>query len=331
MTAKRSATKTKVTPAAKAGKISAKPKTGSGKKALPSKKGQVLKAVKSLVSVQKKTSTASRKAVAKGKVPSKSQAIQPTSTSSKTAKALVHSNRTAKSAKPAVKKAASQAVAPKVTSQKPALKTVAKVHAKGPVKASKKVIKPVEKSKTTQASIQAPAEIKAQTKAPTSVTNSVPVQPPKTVTFPSVPTPAKVNKASKKKPAKDVRRFTPEELHEFYLAMLDLRRRLSAQVSELREQSLLRHDEVNQDEDGTDAFERVTSLDRASIDQTQINQINNAILTIEEGTYGLCDSCGEKIERPRLKAVPFAKTCIQCQSEMEGDGNRRRPSTDLLD
>lgn len=127
------------------------------------------------------------------------------------------------------------------------------------------------------------------------------------------------------------KQFTPEELGGFYHAMLDLCKRLSLQVTELRQQSLLRHDEVNQDEDGTDAFERVTSLDRASADQSQIFQINNAIRAIKDGSYGLCDVCGEKIERSRLKALPFAKTCIGCQSQMENGPSRRRPTTDLWD
>lgn len=144
-------------------------------------------------------------------------------------------------------------------------------------------------------------------------------------------------KASAKQPARakpkktDTEHFSKEELQGFYLSMLDMAKRLSLQVSELREQSLLRHDEVNQDEDGTDAFERVTSLDRASADQSQIFQINKAIEAINGGSYGICDICGHKIEKRRLKALPFAKTCIQCQSEMEDNANRRKPTTDLWD
>lgn len=157
-----------------------------------------------------------------------------------------------------------------------------------------------------------------------------PIEPSKSKTSAK---PAVNNKLARRKhsSATESKQFTRAELNEFYHAMLDLCKRLSLQVSELRQQSLLRHDEVNQDEDGTDAFERVTSLDRASADQSQIFQINTALRAIIEGTYGLCESCGEKIERPRLQALPFAKTCIKCQSVMEGGGDRRRPTTDLLD
>lgn len=155
----------------------------------------------------------------------------------------------------------------------------------------------------------------------------------KAVSAKKVVPPATAPKAApaKKTEAKLRSPFSAKELKEFYQAMVGLRGRLTAQVAGLREQSLMRHDEVNHDEDGTDAFDRVTSLDRASVDQSRINQINTAIRMIENGSYGLCELCTEKIEKPRLQALPFAKTCIKCQSAMEGTSVRQRPSIDLLD
>ncbi len=333
MTAKKVASKAKMHLASKAVKSSAKPETCSDKKAIPSKKGMLSKSSKPLVSRSKKIAPVLKKAVVATKASPKSTAIKQNSSSLKTPKDPKHSNRTVKPAKTAVKKAVPKAVASKTPFLKTAVKPVVKAAAKGPVKASKKVIKTDEKTTTTKPTSIAPnqstAKTKAKTKTPAPEIKKPSVAVPEVIAPPPKP---KATKASAQKSRKkDAKHFTPEELNVFYVTMLDLRERLSAQVTELREQSLLRHDEVNQDEDGTDAFERVTSLDRASNDQAQINQINNAILTITEGTYGLCSDCGEKIERPRLKALPFAKTCIKCQSELEGDTNRRKPSTDLLD
>ena len=45
----------------------------------------------------------------------------------------------------------------------------------------------------------------------------------------------------------------------------------------------------------------------------------------------ICDGCGCKIEKIRLKALPFAKTCIRCQSEMENQNSRRKSTHDLWD
>lgn len=120
-------------------------------------------------------------------------------------------------------------------------------------------------------------------------------------------------------------RLSKSELGDLRHALVAERSRLTGVVEGLREQSLLRHDEVNHEEDGTDAFIRLFDLDRASNEQSQIVKIDAAIRAIDEGAYGLCDRCGCRIEKPRLQALPFVKTCIKCQSEAEG-GHRGRVS-----
>ena len=49
----------------------------------------------------------------------------------------------------------------------------------------------------------------------------------------------------------------------------------------------------------------------------QLNAIDDALQRIEDGTYGVCEECGKKIHKERLKIMPFAKFCVACQSEME--------------
>ncbi len=110
----------------------------------------------------------------------------------------------------------------------------------------------------------------------------------------------------------------PEPSHDAIReALLALRERLTGTVTQLRAESLTRDDEVNPEEDGSDAFERLFSLERASSDHHTIHQIDEALHALEAGTYGKCEMCGCEIEPPRLKALPFAKTCVGCQSEME--------------
>ena len=45
--------------------------------------------------------------------------------------------------------------------------------------------------------------------------------------------------------------------------------------------------------------------------------INDALESIEDGSYGTCEDCGKKINRERLKIMPFAKLCVACQSDVE--------------
>ncbi len=48
-----------------------------------------------------------------------------------------------------------------------------------------------------------------------------------------------------------------------------------------------------------------------------INKIDGCINKISEGTYGLCEECGEEIDIKRLKARPVASLCIACKTEQE--------------
>lgn len=45
--------------------------------------------------------------------------------------------------------------------------------------------------------------------------------------------------------------------------------------------------------------------------QHNLEQVNNALLRIENGTYGICAVSGEEIEPERLEAVPYATTCMK--------------------
>jgi len=45
-----------------------------------------------------------------------------------------------------------------------------------------------------------------------------------------------------------------------------------------------------------------------------LENVNQALLRIDDGTYGTCTSCGSAISDERLNAMPFASLCIACAS-----------------
>jgi DnaK suppressor protein len=59
-----------------------------------------------------------------------------------------------------------------------------------------------------------------------------------------------------------------------------------------------------------------------------LRKIDDALLRLEEGTYGACTECDEAISEARLKALPFASHCRDCQEQAEETEARRhaRPS-----
>jgi DnaK suppressor protein len=55
-----------------------------------------------------------------------------------------------------------------------------------------------------------------------------------------------------------------------------------------------------------------------------LHRINEALERLEEGTYGRCFECGEEIEPRRLRALPFAVRCKDCEEAREVAAQRER-------
>ena len=58
-------------------------------------------------------------------------------------------------------------------------------------------------------------------------------------------------------------------------------------------------------------------------DRRLIRKIQSALQRIDDGTYGICDECGEEIAIPRLKARPVTRLCINCKAKQEEDEHLR--------
>jgi DnaK suppressor protein len=52
----------------------------------------------------------------------------------------------------------------------------------------------------------------------------------------------------------------------------------------------------------------------------ELEEINQALKKIEEGTYGICEMCEDPIQEARLKIKPYAKYCIICREIIEKEG-----------
>ena len=55
-----------------------------------------------------------------------------------------------------------------------------------------------------------------------------------------------------------------------------------------------------------------------------LNKINEALRRLEEGTYGNCFECGDEIAEARLRALPFAVRCKECEEARETAEKRER-------
>jgi len=57
-----------------------------------------------------------------------------------------------------------------------------------------------------------------------------------------------------------------------------------------------------------------------------LNKINDALARLEQGDYGNCYDCGEEIAEKRLRALPFAVRCKDCEEQRENAEQRERQS-----
>jgi RNA polymerase-binding transcription factor DksA len=69
-------------------------------------------------------------------------------------------------------------------------------------------------------------------------------------------------------------------------------------------------------------FEREQAIS-AMLD-SRLNDIDNALSRVADGSYGVCAGCTQPIPPRRLEALPFATYCVQCQSVADKRGAMRR-------
>jgi DnaK suppressor protein len=60
------------------------------------------------------------------------------------------------------------------------------------------------------------------------------------------------------------------------------------------------------------------SLETATLLSQTLEEVQDALRRIEDGSYGKCTVCGREIEAARLEAVPWTPYCLQDQEKLDG-------------
>jgi len=82
--------------------------------------------------------------------------------------------------------------------------------------------------------------------------------------------------------------------------------------------------EPSADETDTDAYEREKLWALAQTVERKLRSIEEAIELAQNGAYGLCQSCGQRIEPARLEILPETTLCLECQRAYERKNKRAR-------
>jgi len=116
-------------------------------------------------------------------------------------------------------------------------------------------------------------------------------------------------------------KYTESELKEFEALILDKIDKAKNELSELK-RSLQKGGDSGEDitnnstkvlEDGADTLEKENLNQLAARQQKFINNLENALVRIKNGTYGICVDTGKLISKERLMAVPHTMQSIEAK------------------
>ena len=112
--------------------------------------------------------------------------------------------------------------------------------------------------------------------------------------------------------------MAPVNYDEFRKILLAMRARLVGDVNHMTDLALNRSEsELSSVPDhmadmGSDNYDQDFTLRLVMNGQETLSQIDDALERINDGTYGICECCGNKIPKGRLQVIPYAKMCVKC-------------------
>ena len=117
--------------------------------------------------------------------------------------------------------------------------------------------------------------------------------------------------------------YSKEELAEFETALRERREVLlkdfhSLEDAEAQASGDTPNLSMHLAELGSDRAESDLSLGRRESASGEIQEIDEALERIRDGTFGLCETCEKPISRERMTAIPYARLCLPCKIEEEG-------------
>ncbi len=119
------------------------------------------------------------------------------------------------------------------------------------------------------------------------------------------------------------KQWTKAELLEVIKELHEHRQRLSHLLHDQEQElaDLMRDagDGAGQDQAdlGATSFERDQELTVLNSERDMLYQIERALAHIDDGTYGVCEVCGEPIGKMRMMAFPRAILCLDCKQREE--------------
>lgn len=121
--------------------------------------------------------------------------------------------------------------------------------------------------------------------------------------------------------------LTKADIEHFQQILLEKRRQLVGNVNEMRDEALkksridasgdLSSMPIHMADIGTDNYEQEFALGLMDSERKILIEIDDALLRINDNTYGICEGTDETISKARLEANPWARYCVQYARMLE--------------
>ncbi len=127
------------------------------------------------------------------------------------------------------------------------------------------------------------------------------------------------SKAAAKVTKKVVSKLSRSEKNAYKKRLLEAKNQFIRKIGQTFSESNEIETDVAQDlaDKAESSYTKEFLLSLSDTERRQLLQIDDAIRTLEKGSYGLCQNCGQAISKKRMEALPWATLCIDCQQKLE--------------
>lgn len=124
--------------------------------------------------------------------------------------------------------------------------------------------------------------------------------------------------------------MTEAEIQSYRRQLLALKKRVGGDLSALEEEALrgtggeasggLSDVPVHPADLGTDNYEEEVAVGLLENEQQILEEVNDALDRIEQGTFGRCEECHQEISSKRLHVLPYARYCLRDARKLQAKG-----------
>lgn len=111
--------------------------------------------------------------------------------------------------------------------------------------------------------------------------------------------------------------LTAAEIKAIKAHLLELREDAAARLKDKKNMDMPDNEVGDPIDDASKSLDKEILFELSGNAHKTLDQIEAALRKIDKGIYGICEYCRQPIPKKRIKALPFARYCINCQHTTE--------------